>query len=262
MKFLFLISFYCIGLLANPLDLFHILMSQTYEKSDNKIEALRHYEKIIDKSDVVIYNMANILYQQKKYSEAIKFYKMIKDPKLQFQKLYNLGNSYAKNNMYEDAIKSYEDAIKINNKDKDVKINLKIIKKIKQISDANVEKNEDNKTKKSSGKTHEDKDNNTNKDNQMESELKKAKEQIGQKQTDNQRVNTNYQREKEGKLPTIQNSSKNTKSKQSKQVQQSQQIADLEEKKWLNLLSKQELNTLLIPLTKNGVKNDKTINPW
>ena len=262
MKILILISFLYINLIANPLDTFHLIMSKVYENFNNKSEAFLHYQKIEDKPDSVTYNIANMLYEQKKYQEAIERYKKITEPSLQFNKFYNLGNSYAKSNMYEDAIKAYEQALKIKD-DNDAKSNLEIVKKYKKRQDQNEKKRNKDYNKgldgNSIGKSQEDLGDNPKRDNQIKNKQAKAKNTSSKDNKNNERANANYERTQQGELPTTQNQIKGSKNKESQKLRQA---LDIEEKKWLNTIGKQEFNTIMIPLNKNGAKNDKTINPW
>jgi tetratricopeptide (TPR) repeat protein len=74
-----------------------------------------------------LYIQAEKLYEQKKYDEAILIYESILSSKLTSPKLYyNLGNCYFKTNQIGKAIYNYELAKKINPKDDDTKVNLKI----------------------------------------------------------------------------------------------------------------------------------------
>jgi Ca-activated chloride channel family protein len=114
---------------ASLLDFYHIKKAKdAYVKKDYK-SAFENYNKIDNQQ--ALYNKANSLYKMKKYKEAIKLYQNIDDKKLQFNKLFNLGNSYANIKDIDKAIKSYEDALKLKD-DKDLKSNLKLLKKIKR----------------------------------------------------------------------------------------------------------------------------------
>jgi tetratricopeptide (TPR) repeat protein len=81
--------------------------------------------KVFANTDLSI--QAEKLYEQKKYEEAILIYESLLSSKLTSPKLYyNLGNCYFKINQIGKAIYNYELAKKINPKDEDTKVNLKI----------------------------------------------------------------------------------------------------------------------------------------
>lgn len=73
------------------------------------------------------YESAEKLYSQKKFNEAISVYEQILSKNQESDKLYfNLGNCYLKTNQIGKAIYNYELAAKLNPKDDDIKVNLKI----------------------------------------------------------------------------------------------------------------------------------------
>ena len=274
MRFLFTIFFFLVGLYANPFDDFHRFMGKRLSDANQTDEAMKHYLKIDDKSDALKYNMGNLLYKQHKYKEAIELYKNIKEPSLQFAKFYNLGDSYAKSKMFDEAIDAYQKAIKLKN-DSDAKTNLAIVKKLKQKQEEEQkaqEKNQNSKNhepikgdSKANGNTQEDFDGSEKYDNKRANEQQKAKNDEKQKQGNNERASSSYKDDKKNELPTTKCELKSDSTKQAQPLKQSlpsSQTSDEDEKKWLNIINKKEFNTLMIPLTKNGAKNDKTINPW
>ncbi len=101
---------------------------EAYIKKDYK-DAERLYSKI--ENDNAKFNLADTLYREKRYKDAIDIYNSINSKDLEFKKLHNIGNSYAKLNKIDEAIKSYEDALKIKD-DEDTKFNLELLKKKKK----------------------------------------------------------------------------------------------------------------------------------
>src|SRR5690606_28583465 len=74
-----------------------------------------------------ILKKAEIAYDSKKYSEAIKNYEqLVSEGYISYQLYFNLGNSYFRNNQLGKAIYYYELARKLEPNDEDVKINLGI----------------------------------------------------------------------------------------------------------------------------------------
>ena len=100
---------------------------KSYEKKEYK-KAGDGFAKIKSK-----YNEANALYKQKKYREALKKYDSIEgfSGEDEYKRLHNMGNSYANLKKTDEAIKSYEKALKIKD-DKDTKANLEYVKKMKK----------------------------------------------------------------------------------------------------------------------------------
>ncbi len=81
------------------------------------------------------YNRAVSQFKQGKLEEAARgFDKAAKAPaaELKQRSLYNLGNSYAGQQKFDEAIKSYEEALKLTPEDKEAKDNLAAVKKLKE----------------------------------------------------------------------------------------------------------------------------------
>ena len=115
--------------------------NEAYKKGDfNK--AASYYQKIDKPNDEVRFNLADSYYKMKQYKKAAEIYKNIKDEKLQFKKLHNLGNCYANLKKIDEGIKAYEKALKIK-EDKDTRYNLELLKKMKK-----RQKNKKNKNQK------------------------------------------------------------------------------------------------------------------
>lgn len=73
------------------------------------------------------FKLANKLYDEQKYEEAIEQYELlIKEGKIATDVYYNLGNAYFKNNEIAAAILNYERALKLNPNNEDAAFNLKI----------------------------------------------------------------------------------------------------------------------------------------
>ena len=82
-------------------------------------EAIQTYQTIVKnkqfpQSGRLRVNMGNIYYEQRKYTQAVKMYRMALDQlpstnkELRFQILRNIGNSFVKLGQFQDAIDSYE----------------------------------------------------------------------------------------------------------------------------------------------------------
>jgi len=75
------------------------------------------------------YDKGTALYKANNYQEAANEFESSaakNDPKLKSDALYNAGNAYFKAQKYDQAVKSYVDALKLNPKDKDYKHNLEM----------------------------------------------------------------------------------------------------------------------------------------
>jgi len=102
--------------------------NKAYENKDYQLAA----EKFDDiNNDAARLNQANSLYKQGLYKQALKNYQSVKREDLAFDRLYNSGNAYAKSGKINEAIDSYEKALKLQ-KDKDALFNLELLKKQKR----------------------------------------------------------------------------------------------------------------------------------
>lgn len=115
-----------ISLNANSfLDDYYIYQSNKFYDKKEYLLALENLEKVEKKDSKVFYNMGNIFYKLGKYKEAIKNYEKIQDNKLFHQKNHNIANCYIKLEDYENAIKHNQIALKFKNDEK-TKFNLEL----------------------------------------------------------------------------------------------------------------------------------------
>lgn len=102
---------------------------------NNFDEALEHYrnaETELPESPELDYNIASSLYMQGKYEEAVDlFTKALNSTNInqEASSHYNLGNTYFRMEDFQEAIKSYENALEINPDDLDAKYNLELSRK-------------------------------------------------------------------------------------------------------------------------------------
>jgi len=99
------------------------------------------------------YNIANTLYQQKKYPEAVKELERsvsTDKPDLNQKIYFNRGNSYYQMAQYQQAVESYEKALELDPRDRDAKYNLELaLKKLhenpqQQKQNSNRDQKQDN----------------------------------------------------------------------------------------------------------------------
>ncbi len=91
-------------------------------------------------SPLIDYNIANTLYEKKNYEEALKSYdKALKgadDASFQSEIYYNKGNCLFRLNKLPESILAYKDALKLNPDDEDAKYNLEFVRsKLKENAD-------------------------------------------------------------------------------------------------------------------------------
>jgi len=265
---------------AGVLDFNYLNQAKSaYEQGDYK-SASQNWAKV--QSDEAKYDQANALYKQKKYKEALELYKTINDKKLAFEKLHNMGNAQAQLGKTDEAIKSYEEALKIK-EDKDTKFNLDLLKKQKKQNKKDKKNNKDNKEqkdKKNNKDNKDQKDKKQNKDNKDQKDKKQNKDNKEQKnnqdkknQEQNKKQEKEKQKEKEKKEAQKQKEQEQKKKKEQEKKKEEQKsaskakdkqdnppISNMEERKWQRKLDQKGVNTLLLPIRK-GEKEDET-TPW
>lgn len=229
-SFFILITFFVIS----PYNLKASIFDFKYIEESNKAYEEKNYDKAYDEllkindSKEKEYNLANILYKQNKYKEAIKRYESIKsdDRILEFNRLHNLGNAYAKDKQYKKAIKSYKEALKIK-EDKATRQNLEKVKKLLENK---------NKPNKDNNNSNENKKNNKQKENKKQTP-KQNNQKDKQKQED-KKENQNSKKSKDTK-------NKNQENKQQENINEKKYISKKEEEKWLNQLEKKKPKVFL-----------------
>ncbi len=253
MKQLMLLAFCAIFLQAGLLDFRDISQAKNSYRSGDYASAIKEFGKVKDKNGA-LYDLANSYYKAKKYKKALSEYKKVDNPKLDFKKLHNMGNTYANLGKIDEAIKSYEDALKIK-KDKDTKYNLDLLKKLKKKQKKKEEKKKKNskKKKKDSKKDKKDKktkgNGNNNKNNKQDKKTKGNREK--QNQDKNSKKKNKKQRDKKQR----------DKKQQGIKKKKVQPISDMEERKYKKMLNQRGINTLLLPLSTKGEKRNEE-NPW
>lgn len=298
-----LILFLFIGIAnAGIFDVFKIKDAQeAYKKSDYNT-TIQNYSKIKNPSDEVRYNLGEAYYKDKKYKQALSEFKAIKSKKLEFKKLHNMGNTLAHLKKIDDAIKAYEQALKIK-EDKDTRYNLELLKKMKKKQQQkkkqnkknkknDKKKNQQNKNKqKKNGGKGQDKKNKQNKNSKQNQKNQQNKQnQNNKKEQENKNKQNSQQKQKQQnkKQNRKDGKGKDKKDKQKekgkeklseaqkkKQEQAKKQkmgkdgkpkklpISDMELRKYNKALDKRGIKTLLLPINTKGAKqNEKNINPW
>ncbi|MDC9726310.1 MAG: tetratricopeptide repeat protein [Candidatus Thioglobus sp.] len=145
MKLIFLLLL-PINAQAGLLDFLNIYQANTaYEQKDFKLAGEKF--AAVD-NDFARLNQANSLYKQGLYQQSLDKYQLIKHKSLDFDRLYNSGNAFAKSGKINEAIESYEAALKIR-KDKDAEFNLALLKKQKRKKSKKSKDKKNNKKEKS-----------------------------------------------------------------------------------------------------------------
>ncbi|MBV5278930.1 MAG: tetratricopeptide repeat protein [Campylobacteraceae bacterium] len=203
---------------------------QSYENKAYE-QATHYFSQIVDekKSDASKYNLANSLYQEKKYDKALELYKEIKskEPALEHKKLHNIGNTLVNMNQINEAIKAYEEALKIS-EDADTQYNLELLKQKKE-----EEKKEKDETK----------------------EEKPKDDQKGEKDTQDKQ-------EKQEPKDESQEKSKESKSENQKESESPKKMSEQEAKKWEKMLNDTPPQTKPVQIFKGEKMENKNAITW
>jgi Ca-activated chloride channel homolog len=110
----------------------------------------------------VLYNLGNTLIKQQKYDRALQSLQKSTekgDKGLQEYSWYNSGNAYFESGQYEDAVKAYTKALRINPTDADAKHNLELaLKKMEEQKQSSPSNNQqDNKQQQDQSKQNQEK---------------------------------------------------------------------------------------------------------
>ena len=129
----YLIIFFtlCLGISSFAQSSHTLLRSgdSAYDKDDYQAAELGYRKSLEDKNSTKgAYNLANSIYQQERFDEAIRHYttaaESAKDNTVKSNAYHNLGNAlYAKQD-FEESVNAYKNALRVDPKDVETKFNL------------------------------------------------------------------------------------------------------------------------------------------
>ena len=194
------------------------------------------------------YNLANSLYRQKKYDEAVRHYdQALQLPDLsdkqRWQSLHNKGNAYLKSGMenkeqgmqlFQQAVKSYQDALKVDPKNDDTRYNLAYARRLlqqaqqqqqQQKNQQNGDQNKDQQNKDQQQQQGQNQNQQQNKDqqnkDQQSQQNQQPQDQNGEQKETRKRPNQMEQRKQDAErmLEAVKNNEKQSLKDQTKKVQ-------------------------------------------
>jgi len=125
-----------------------------YYKEKKYEKALESYDKAkeTDPKDVrSSYNKGAALYKLEDWEKARKEFEgssMSKNSELAAKSFYNLGNSQFRNGKYEDAVRSFQQSLRLNPNDRDARYNLQLALRYKKNPPPKQKKKDNDKNKK------------------------------------------------------------------------------------------------------------------
>lgn len=139
------------------------------------------------------YDKGTALYRSKDFEGAAgEFESSVSknDPKLRADAFYNAGNAYLKSEKYDQAVKSYVDALKIRPKEEDYKHNLELALRQMKQQQQNQDKNDkqDKKNQKQDQQRNKQEDQQQNQQRNQKQDQKPNQEKKGQASEQNQQM--------------------------------------------------------------------------
>ena len=183
-------------------------LNEGVDKYDEKkyTDAEVDFRKVVEsspKSFEANYNLGNTYYKQEKYDDAIKSYKSAfenaKDNESRAKIFHNVGNSLLKSNKIEQSVEAYKTALKYNPNDQDTKYNLSYALEMLKNKDKNKQdKNDQNKN--DQNKQDQQQKQNQNQDQQSKDQNKQDQQQQPKDQEAKQDNTKQPQQQKEQRI--------------------------------------------------------------
>ena len=213
--------------------------SQHYDRAEVNYRRALHEDSTAYRAQ---YNLANTLYRQKKYDDAIQHYNhALSQPVLNDKErsncLHNRGNCYLKTGLakenraeglqqFQQAVNDYQEALKLSPKNDDTRYNLSYAKKMLQQAQQQQQQNGNQNQDKKNDKDNKDKQGNNNQDNQQDKGDKQDQQnqqpqnqQDRQQQKKQQRQQQQKKQDAERLLEAVKNNEKNTMKENAKKVE-------------------------------------------
>lgn len=179
------------------------------------------------------YNEGVANYEDGNFSQALQNFKDVKDDNLSFERLYNLGNTYANLHDFNKSILSFKKALEIKD-DNDTRFNLELVEKIKDQNKTQNNQNSDNNKEQNQDKnqnSNQNSDNNSEQNNQNNNEQNSQNSKDENKQNKNQQNDNKQNSEKNEQQNDKQNDNKSNENQEDKNNQENEQNNDKEENK-------------------------------
>ena len=152
-------------------------------KEGNYQDAEKEYRKaLMEKPGYAkgTFNLGDAMYEQENYEESNKLFTEViereTNPDQKASAYYNLGNTFMKENKFQESIEAYKNSLRLNPDDANAKYNLEYArKKLSEQQQQNQDKEKDQ-DKKDQDKQDQDKENKDNKDQEKKDQQDKEKE--------------------------------------------------------------------------------------
>ncbi|QKF83929.1 tetratricopeptide repeat protein [Campylobacter ureolyticus] len=179
------------------------------------------------------YNEGVANYEDGNFSESLQNFKDVKDDNLSFERLYNLGNTYANLHDFNKSILSFKKALEIKD-DNDTRFNLELVEKIKDQNKTQNNQNSDNNKEQNQDKnqnSNQNSDKNKEQNNQNNSEQNNQNSKDENEQNKNQQNSDKQNSEKNEQQNDKQNDNKSNENQEDKNNQEIEQNNEKQENK-------------------------------
>jgi len=183
-------------------------LNEGVDKYDEKkyTDAEVDFRKVVEsspKSFEANYNLGNTYYKQEKYDDAIKSYQSAfenaKDNESRAKIFHNVGNSLLKSNKIEQSVEAYKTALKYNPNDQDTKYNLSYA--LEMLKNKDKKKQDKNDQNKNDQNKQDQQQQNQNQDQQNKDQNKQDQQQQKPQDQEAKQDNTKQpQQQKEQKI--------------------------------------------------------------
>ena len=185
---LFCLLFLSFGAFAQKNERINIRKGNKAYQNKSYVKSEVYYRKALDtnkKSTVSMYNLGNTLSMEKKYNDAMKMYqsaaKIEKDKSKLAHIYHNMGVLLMANKDYANAVKAFSTSLFNNPNDEETRYNLALAQKLLKKQPPQKNKNKNNKNNKDKNKQNKDK-NKQDQNKQNKDQNKQNKQQQQQKQ--------------------------------------------------------------------------------
>ncbi len=181
-------------------------------------DAELNFRKAIEKNQNSLpprFNLGNSYYKQENYEESIKNYQELlrktDDKELKSKLYHNIGNSYLKSNKIEQSIEAYKNALKLNPNDQDTKYNLSYALSLLKNNQQQNQKNQNQQNqndKQDKNQDNQQKKDKENKDKQNQQNQNEQQDKQEQKSQPQQRESKISKEQAERILEALKNNEK------------------------------------------------------
>jgi tetratricopeptide (TPR) repeat protein len=183
--------------------------NQVYKKgryTDAEVEYKKALEKD-PKSKQAQFNLGNSYYKQQRFDEAIREYgnsgMAMKSPEERAETYYNLGNTLYSSNKFQEAVDAYKKSLKLNPNDEDTRYNLQMARtKLKQQEQQKQQKQDQKQDQ------QQDQKKDQQQQNQQQNQQQQKQEQQKQEQAQAQKKNQMPKQEADRILEALRNNEK------------------------------------------------------